>query len=83
VLGVSKDAIERGAASRGWATTAARQAWATALALAWLEARASADRDEWALLADKARDWLRRKGGAGEPDAWMREAQEFVRSLRV
>jgi hypothetical protein len=37
----------------------ARRAWATALALAWLEARPEL-RGEWELLADKARGWLGR-----------------------
>jgi hypothetical protein len=36
----------------------ARRALATALALAWLERHAAAERDEWRLLAGKARAWL-------------------------
>ena len=36
------------------------------------EARATADRDEWALLAAKSRDWLRRQGGPAGPEAWTR-----------
>lgn len=36
----------------------ARAAWATALALAWLEAHASGVEDQWRLLARKARAWL-------------------------
>ncbi len=36
----------------------ARRAMATSLALRWLELRASAKRDEWALLAAKAQTWL-------------------------
>ena len=36
-----------------------RSAWATALALAWLDARMSRWQDEWHLLADKADAWLR------------------------
>jgi hypothetical protein len=35
-----------------------RRAWATALALAYLETHADDARDEWALLAGKARTWL-------------------------
>ena len=36
----------------------ARKAWATALALAWLEEHARDQEDEWRLLAVKARTWL-------------------------
>jgi Ca-activated chloride channel family protein len=35
-------------------------AWATALALAWLQEHAAAFEDEWKLLAGKARQWLAR-----------------------
>lgn len=37
-----------------------RRAWATALALVWLEREASALEDEWRLLARKAHAWLNR-----------------------
>lgn len=37
---------------------AARRALATSLALRWLAVHASAERDEWALLATKAQSWL-------------------------
>jgi Ca-activated chloride channel homolog len=36
----------------------ARRAWATALALAWLDEHARAAEGEWRLLAEKARRWL-------------------------
>jgi hypothetical protein len=36
----------------------ARDAWATALAVAWLERHAATLEHEWRLLADKARRWL-------------------------
>jgi hypothetical protein len=36
-----------------------RQAWATALALIWLRVEANQFVDEWALLEEKARKWLR------------------------
>ena len=38
----------------------ARKAWATALALAWLEERARESEGEWRLLAAKGRKWLDR-----------------------
>jgi Ca-activated chloride channel family protein len=83
VLGTSLPAIEGRAADLGLATGEGRRAWATVLALAWLETRAAADRDEWALLAAKAREWLRRQAGPAGPAAWTRAAGEFVESLRV
>ncbi len=47
-----------------------RRAWATALALAFLELRAANTEDEWALLVGKARNWLGQCGAVsptGEP----------------
>lgn len=41
----------------------ARELWATALALAWLERHASALVDEWGMLASKAERWLEANGG--------------------
>lgn len=44
----------------------ARKAWATALALAWLDDHGGSVESEWRLLAVKARGWLdQRRGGAG------------------
>ena len=48
------------AALRGATGEEVRRAWATALAIAWLEARAPQARGEWRLLAAKARKWLDR-----------------------
>jgi hypothetical protein len=43
-----------------------RRAFATALALTWLEAACGDSRDEWSALAAKAQDWLdRTPQGAG------------------
>jgi predicted trehalose synthase len=39
-------------------TSATRQAWATALGVAWLERNTADAAAEWRLLADKARRWL-------------------------
>jgi hypothetical protein len=52
------------------------RAAATALALAWLDRECADTRDEWRLLADKGRDWLRRtpKGA----DAWLTVAAEAL-----
>ena len=62
VLGVSLNelvAATRGA--RGDANNVKR-AWATALALVFLENRAASNRAEWELLADKGRRWLASAG---------------------
>jgi hypothetical protein len=51
-----------------------RRAWATALALAWLDTQARDVEDHWRLLAAKGRGWLtgvraRLKDGTGWADA--------------
>jgi Ca-activated chloride channel family protein len=66
VLGKPLGDLEAIARREGWTTDEARRTWATALALAWLEARAAEHRDEWSLLAAKARDWLGRQSGGSE-----------------
>jgi hypothetical protein len=75
-LGVALPVLLGRARDLGLDTPEGRRAWATLLALAWLEAHAVAERDEWALLADKARDWLR-AGGGGPADA-SRAAEALV-----
>ncbi len=57
----------------------ARRAWATALALAWLAKNASAEKDEWSLLARKARTWLDACGAAApRPSGWLAMAEEEI-----
>ena len=57
-----------------------QRAWATALALAWLEEHAAEARDEWRLLAAKAREWIDATPaippGGG---TWMDAAMECLR----
>ena len=43
-----------------------RRAWATALAVAWLQLHASGVEDEWRLLVAKARKWIDAAGAAPE-----------------
>ena len=58
----------------------ARRAWATALALAWLEGRPELVR-EWELLAGKARDWLARcKSQPGDGKRWLEAARRVPTS---
>jgi hypothetical protein len=61
----------------------AARAWATALALAWLESNAPESRDEWELLADKARAWLTRCGArlAGGEE-WLAAAAPALTTRR-
>ena len=57
----------------------ARRAWATALALVWLDVHGGHTRDEWQLLANKARRWL--DVAAPVPlsgQTWMREAEAVI-----
>ncbi|HEY7698438.1 MAG TPA: VIT and VWA domain-containing protein [Vicinamibacteria bacterium] len=57
----------------------AARAWATALALAWLESRAADSRDEWELLADKAKARLSRCGaGLAGGEDWLAAARGVV-----
>jgi Ca-activated chloride channel family protein len=60
----------------------ARRAWATALAVAWLEAHAAADRGEWDLLAGKAESFVSASGtepAAGRGwSAWLDVARRLV-----
>ncbi len=53
------------------------RAWATAIALAWLSARAGSRQAEWRLLAAKAERWL---AGAVAPGPW-REVVERARAV--
>jgi Vault protein inter-alpha-trypsin domain/von Willebrand factor type A domain len=59
----------------------AERAWATALALAWLEARPELA-NEWELLADKARDWLVRcPAQPGDGTSWLEAARRMPISV--
>jgi Ca-activated chloride channel family protein len=54
-------------------------AWATALALAWLELHAAPAVDEWRLLAEKARHWLDAVGAAPpRRSSWPAAARRFL-----
>jgi Ca-activated chloride channel family protein len=56
------------------------RAWATALALVWLERHAAEFQDAWRFLADKARDWLQHISVTpGGVRAWMEMAADVLR----
>jgi Ca-activated chloride channel family protein len=57
-----------------------KRAWATALAIAWLERNAMDQQDEWRMLADKARRWLDSTNAVPPMGGrWVEAAREFVR----
>jgi Ca-activated chloride channel family protein len=57
----------------------AARAWATALALAWLERNAADSRAEWELLADKAKGWLSRCGATlSTGEEWLEAASRAL-----
>lgn len=55
----------------------ARRAWATALALSWLERHACDCRDEWRLLARKAQTWLGRCPARPQAGDWSSSAVQL------
>jgi hypothetical protein len=60
------------ALGRDLADVTEERAAATTLALVWLEREARDSRDEWRLLAEKAREWLETE--AGGADDWHERA---------
>jgi Ca-activated chloride channel family protein len=70
ILGCALSALEAALGVAAGNAATIRRAWATALALAFLETYADETREEWALLADKAWRWLGQCGAVsptGEP----------------
>jgi Ca-activated chloride channel family protein len=58
-----------------------RRAWATALAVAWLELHAASARDEWQMLASKARKWLDHTPAVpADGGTWLDFAREFSKT---
>jgi hypothetical protein len=58
----------------------ARRALATAIAITWLERHAGDTRDEWVMLAEKARRWLAGCGAAPRGgDSWLDVAERVLR----
>jgi Ca-activated chloride channel family protein len=60
LIGRDLDVIERSTPGATGAPEEIRQAWATALALVWLDQQARRFAAEWTLAADKGRRWLER-----------------------
>ena len=77
VLGRSLDELEAGLAGALGDRVEARRAWATALALAWLDARPER-RGRLDMLADKAREWLARATARPAAGTWSERAREAL-----
>lgn len=78
-LGKNLADLEKALSSAKGDAPLARRAWATALALAWLAKNASAEKDEWTLLARKARTWLDACGAAApSPAGWLAAAEAEI-----
>jgi hypothetical protein len=79
ILGRRLKDLERVLTDASRPASEARRAWATALALAWLEKEAAESQDEWRLLAYKARTWLestRARLASGED--WITSAKRLL-----
>jgi Ca-activated chloride channel family protein len=74
VLGQTLSALEAELSGAQGDLALARRAWATALALRWLELHAGDCRDEWRLLARKAEGWLRGCPARPAADDWVSAA---------
>jgi hypothetical protein len=71
--------LEAGLADASGDPEEVRRAWATALALTWLDEHARRVEVEWRLLAAKARSWLDRVTAApGEGRTWIDAAGRFL-----
>jgi hypothetical protein len=82
VIGLGKDV--EGVAQRAAAAQigeAASDVLATALVLAYLEVVMGEKRDEWEMLADKAREWLERK--LTEVEGEKRGVEEYCEVVKV
>jgi len=73
VLGLSLSTVEAGLRGAAGDAVEARRALATALALVWLETRATDSRDEWTMLAEKAERWLLQAAARPERGRGWRE----------
>ncbi|HSB73716.1 MAG TPA: VIT domain-containing protein [Candidatus Methylomirabilis sp.] len=79
VLGKTLHDLESGMPAHLGSLDDARHAWATALAIAWLEVHQADRRDEWELLAQKAEHWLAHCSVELEGDGeWVGLARQYV-----
>ena len=80
VIGRSIDDLRSAMPDGRMAREALTRAWATAVALAWLERHAAANEGEWRAIAIKARRWLERQFAADthEVDTWQDAARSWL-----
>jgi Ca-activated chloride channel family protein len=79
LLGVDLDRLEAAIAMASGEPSDIRRAWATALAIAWLEAHASGVEDEWRLLAAKGRQWVDNVPASPQGRwTWVDAARKFM-----
>jgi Ca-activated chloride channel homolog len=78
-VGLTLEVIERQFARMTSGRLFDRDAAATALALGWLERHAAAEREEWMLLADKARAWFGMRHMSGDERVeYLAEAETLL-----
>ena len=82
VIGHDLDDLMRAMPAAASGQSAPARAWATAVALAWLERHAAAQEGEWSALALKARQWLDRQfpGRSAEAASWQEAARSWLGS---
>jgi hypothetical protein len=79
VIGRDPDALRGLMTGAQGRTDEILQAWATALAIAWLRRHAAAFEDEWRMLADKGMRWLDRSSARPPSgDTWSELANRVV-----
>jgi hypothetical protein len=78
-LGRTLRELEAAIAGVSGSPSEVRRAWATALALAWVELRAMGVEEQWRLLARKAQKWLDQRSAAPPGGGtWNAMARDFL-----
>ncbi|MGB6853807.1 MAG: hypothetical protein WBG49_14605, partial [Thermoanaerobaculia bacterium] len=79
ILGLPLEEIEAQLQAAGGEGEEATRAWATALAIAWLESEAADSEVEWILLAAKAKRWLERcQTSPAKDQDWIEAASNLL-----
>lgn len=82
VLGLSRLTSKEGLEERYGVSIPNRDMLATALVLAYMEVKLADDTDEWEMLADKAREWLRSEL-ASRGQQGLLSVEEYVEKLKA
>jgi Vault protein inter-alpha-trypsin domain/von Willebrand factor type A domain len=79
IIGRRLSELEAAVDGASGASPSMRRAWATALALAWLQLHAGGLQEEWRLLAAKARNWIEDAGAVAPGGShWIDAATRFL-----